>query len=404
MGSNRSARLVLVALAITGLLIAAFAAGIGTAWLLFERGTPLVRQSTGDEPAGFSVFWEAWHQVETYFYGDLPDAQHLAWGAIRGALASLNDAHTIFLEPQTRTKEKEDLSGRFGGIGAQVSKAEDGSILLDPMPDLPAARAGIQKGDIVVAVDGKALAPEATVEEAVALIRGPVGSTVALTLRRAGQPEPLVVQIKREEIPSPSVEWRMLEGTEGAGYVRIALFSDRTGSELKKALADLKAQGMVRLVLDLRGNGGGLLNASIDVASEFLGDGVVAYQLSKGAQPQELAAKRGGAYLEGPLVVIVDGGTASASEIVAGALQDHGRARLIGEKSYGKGSVQSVVDLSDGSSVHVTSAQWETPNRHQISGQGLTPDLEVAITDDDRAQGRDPQLERAIEALTTGGL
>jgi carboxyl-terminal processing protease len=206
----------------------------------------------------------------------------------------------------------------------------------------------------------------------------------------------------REEIPSPSVEWRMLEGAEGAGYVRIALFSDRTDGELKKALADLKAQGMVRLVLDLRGNGGGLLNASIDVASEFLGDGVVAYQLSKGAQPEELAAKRGGTYLEGPLVVLIDGGTASASEIVAGALQDRGRARLVGEKSYGKGSVQSVVDLSDGSSVHITSAQWETPNRHQISGQGLTPDVEVAITDDDRAQGRDPQLERAVEALTTG--
>ena len=403
MRSNRTLWVLLVALAITGLVIAAFGAGIGTAWLLWERGLPQAGQSTdAGEPAGFSLFWEAWRQVETRFYGELPDTQHLAWGAIRGALATLNDSHTVFLEPEPRQREKEDLSGRFGGIGALVSKAEDGSLQLDPMPDLPAAKAGIQTGDIVVAVDGQALTPETTVEEAIALIRGPVGSKVMLTLRRTGQSDPWVIELVREEIPSPSVEWRMLEGTDGLGYARIALFSDRTDSELKKALADLKEQGMTGLVLDLRGNGGGLLNASIDVASEFLGSGVIAYQLSKSAQPEELSAKRGGAYLEGPLVVLVDGGTASASEIVAGALQDRGRARLVGEKSYGKGSVQSVVDLSDGSSVHITSAQWQTPNRHQISGQGLTPDLEVAIADDDRAQGRDPQLDRAVQALTSG--
>ena len=261
---------------------------------------------------------------------------------------------------------------------------------------------GILTGDILLAVDGQELAPGIGVEEAVALIRGKVRTKVALTLRRAGVAEPWTVEIVREVIPSPSVEWRMLEGLPGTGYVRLTLFSDRTDGELKKALADLEKQGMERLVLDLRGNGGGLLGAAIDVASEFLEEGVVAYQLSKDADPQELKAKRAGSYREGPLVLLIDGGTASASEIVAGALQDRGRARLVGEKSYGKGSVQSVVDLSDGSSLHITSAQWQTPNRHHISGQGLTPDAEVAITDDDRAQGRDPQLERAVEILTNG--
>ena len=402
MRSHRTLRTLLVALAITGLVLAAFGAGIGTAWLFFHRAGPSEGEEQAGEPAHFGLFWEAWDKVEAYFYGDLPDTQHLVWGAIRGALATLNDAHTTFLEPETRTKEKQDLSGRFGGIGARVSKADDGSIVLDPMADLPAAKAGIQTGDALIAVDGQTLASDITVEQAIALVRGEVGTTVVLTLRRTGVADLWEVQVVRQEIPSPSVEWRMLEGTEGTGYVRVFLFSDRTDSELKEALSDLESRGMVRLVLDLRGNGGGLLNAAIDVGSEFLGDGVIAYQLSKAAQPQELNAKRGGAYLEGALVVLIDGGTASASEIVAGALQDRGRARLVGEKSFGKGSVQSVVDLSDGSSLHITSAQWETPNRHQISRQGLTPDAEVAITDDDRAQGLDPQLERAVELLTAG--
>lgn len=399
MRSNRNLRTLLVALTLTGLLLAAFAAGVGVSWLFFHRSAPLGGTQQGGEPPGFSLFWEAWHKVETHFYGDLPDTQHLAWGAIRGALATLDDSHTTFLEPQTRTKEKEDLSGRFGGIGARVSQADDGSILLDPMPDLPAAKAGILAGDILVAVDGRPLASGTTVEQAVSMVRGKVGTAVTLTLRRAGVPDPWDVQVVREEIPSPSVEWRMLDGSPGTGYVRITLFSDRTDMELKEALAGLKSQGTARLVLDLRGNGGGLLDAAIDVGSEFLGDGVIAYQLSKNAQPQELKAKRGGSYLEGPLAVLIDGGTASASEIVAGALQDRGRARLVGQKSFGKGSVQSVVDLSDGSSLHITSAQWETPNRHQISGQGLVPDLEATITDDDRAQGLDPQLDRAVELL-----
>jgi len=402
MRSHRTLRTLLVALTITGLVLAAFGAGIGTAWLLFHRGEPLDGEDQAGGPVGFGLFWEAWDKVEAYFYGDLPDTQHLVWGAIRGSLATLGDAHTTFLEPEVRTKEKQDLSGRFGGIGARVSKADDGSIVLYPMADLPAAKAGVQASDILIAVDGQTLASDITVEQAVALVRGEVGSSVALTLRRAGVADAWVVEIVREEIPNPSVEFRMLEGPAGVGYVRVLLFSDRTDGEVKEALSHLEAQGMLRLVLDLRGNGGGLLNAAIDVGSEFLGDGVIAYQVSKGALPMELNAKRGGAYLEGALVVLIDGGTASASEIVAGALQDRGRARLVGDKSFGKGSVQSVVDLSDGSSLHITSAQWETPNRHQISGQGLTPDAEVAITDDDRAQGLDPQLDRAVELLTAG--
>jgi carboxyl-terminal processing protease len=197
------------------------------------------------------------------------------------------------------------------------------------------------------------------------------------------------------------VEWYMLEQAEAAGYVRLALFSGRTALELEEALADLQSQGMTRLVLDLRGNGGGLFDASIDVASQFLPNGVVAYQLERGGKERTYQVSRKGILVGAPLVVLVDGATASASEIVAGALQDRGRAVLVGEKTFGKGTVQTVYDLSDGSSVHITYAEWLTPHRRQISGQGLAPDLEVTISEEDRSQGRDTQLERAIEYLVS---
>ncbi len=397
MQTGQTFKVFLFALLITTLVIGAYGAGIGTAWLLMHD-----RTATTGEAAGFGVFWEAWHLVENNFFGDLPDTQHMTWGAIRGALAALDDPHTTFLEPQPRQREKESLSGRFGGIGAFVSQAEDGSIILDPMPDLPAEQAGVQKGDAVLQVDDTEITPEMTVEDVVNLVRGEVGTVVRLTLRREGQAEPIVVEIERQEIPTPTVEARMLEEAEGVGLIRISLFGDRTKKELEDAVEELQDQGMTRLVLDLRGNGGGLLDAGIDVASEFLRDGVVLYQVSKGEREISVPVRRGGKFTEGPLVVLVDGGTASASEIVAGALQDQGRAILVGQKTYGKGSVQSVFDLSDDSSVHITSAQFLTPNRHQISGEGLTPELEVAITDEDRSQERDPQLQRAVEYLTTG--
>jgi len=395
--SKRTIRLFLVALLVTTAILSAYAAGIGTGWLLLHNKT-----ASAEEATGFSLFWEAWHLVERNFYGDLPDSQHLAWGAIRGALATLNDPHTTFLEPQPRQREKEDLSGRFGGIGAYVTQAEDGSIVLDPMPGQPAEQAGIQKGDVVLKVDDTEITPGMTADQVVALVRGQVGTVARLTLRRQGLAEPFVVEIVRQEILSPSVEWRMLEETAETGYIRITIFSDRTDRELKQALGELTGQGMTHLVLDLRGNGGGLLDAAVDVASEFLDSGPVLHQVEKGEKETTFTARSGGRFTTGPLVVLVDGGTASASEIVVGALQDRGRAIIVGQKTYGKGSVQSVFDLSDGSSVHITSAQWFTPNRRQISGQGLTPDVEVAISDEDRSQGRDPQLERAIELLTTG--
>jgi len=391
---SRTDRLFLIAALVTTALVVAFAAGVGTTYLLVQH-----RASVTAQGHDLSVFWEAWGHVEQVFYGELPDNQHLEWGLIRGALGTLNDSHTSFLEPEPRQRERELLSGRFGGIGAYVTQAEDGRIVLEPMPDLPAEKAGIRKGDTLLKVDDTEVTSGMKVDEVTASIRGEFGTVVHLTLRHEGETQPFTVEITREEIPTPTVEWRMLDEPAATGYIRISLFSDRTDKELKQALDKLKDQGMTQLVLDLRGNGGGLLNAGVDVASEFLSGGPVLYQVEKGGKEQTYEAGRGGRFLDGELVLLVDGGTASAAEIVAGALQDRDRAVLVGETTYGKGSVQQVFDLSDGSSVHITYADWLTPNHRQITGVGLTPDFEVGITDDDRSNGRDPQLDRAIQWL-----
>jgi len=284
----------------------------------------------------------------------------------------LDDPYTTFVEPKPRQLEKDDLRGSFGGIGAWVSKRDDGAIVLKPMEDKPAQRAGVLEGDIVIKVDDQEISPDMSLEDVILLIRGPVGSVVTLTISRTGHPEPLVFEITREKVETPTVTWRFLDEGQGLGYVSISLFTERTDKELEAALKDLKAQGATRLILDLRNNSGGLLQTAIDVASQFLPDGIVLYEQRRDQQEEKsYPVRQGGEATDIPLVVLVNPGTASASEIVAGAIQDLGRGVLVGESTFGKGSVQLVYDLSDQSSLHVTVAHWFTP-------------------------GKDPQLDRAI--------
>ncbi|MDH7485763.1 MAG: S41 family peptidase [Anaerolineae bacterium] len=390
----RISRLLLGLFLAAALLCGTYLAGFGTCWLLDRART----QPSTAEAQNLKVFWEAWHLLDDEFLGEKPSAVQRAYGATHGMVATFNDPYTIFVEPQPRELERDELRGEFGGIGAWVGLDEEGHIVLTPMKDSPAAQAGIQEGDVVVAVDGQEVGGM-TPEQVVALIRGPVGSTVRLTLRRAGLAEPLEFEIERQTIELPTVEYRLLEQDPKAGYVAIRLIGERTPDELKDALRDLRQQGAARLILDLRHNPGGALLASVDVASQFLPGGVVLYEQRKDGQEKPYYAARSGLALDWPLAVLVDAATASGAEIIAGALQDHGRARIIGEQTFGKGSVQNVHDLSDGSSLHVTVARWLTPHRHQIDGQGLTPDDVVPFTDEDRAAGRDPQLERAVAYL-----
>jgi carboxyl-terminal processing protease len=379
-----------------------------TAWLIFSLGAAigfgihwyLSRDNpTSEEARQFGIYWETWRIVADKFYGDIPAGPVPVYGAIKGALGTLNDPYTLFVEPQPRALEKADLEGKFGGIGALIRRGKAGEIILQPMVNSPAEKAGVKKDDVLVRVDDTAITAEMTTDQVVLLIRGEVGSQVTLILKRAEAAEPLTIVVTREVIETPSVEWRVLDQDHAIGYVHIRLFTERTGEETERAIQDLRAQGMTSLVVDLRDNGGGLLDAAVDVASQFLGSGVVLYEERRGQAERSYTVERGGVALDQPLALLVNGGTASASEIVAGALQDQQRARLIGEKTYGKGSVQLVYDLSDQSSVHVTVARWLTPNRHQIDNQGLAPDIEVAVSEEDRTAGKDPQLERAVAYL-----
>ena len=345
--------------------------------------------------AALGVFWEAWERLEDHFYGDLPTPQERTYGAIRSALELLGDPYTVFVEPQPRELERDRMRGMFGGIGVDLHRDGEGQMRLSPYPDSPAERAGLRDGDILLAANGETVDEATTVEDARAWLHGEPGTDVMLRISRPPTP-PFEVTITREEIEVPSVVWRVLEATPDVGYVQVETFTERTDDEVVAALIELQNNaGITSLVLDLRGNAGGLISPAVSTASQFLRDGVVVIEMSRDEEERSLKVEEGGVATDIPLAVLVDGGTASAAEIVAGALQDYGRAPLIGESTFGKGAVQLIYDLSDGSSLHVTSAIWLTPKRHQIDGEGLTPD--VVVSHGDGMQ--DEQLERAVAYL-----
>lgn len=352
----------------------------------------------------FDVFWEAWNRVESSYIGDLPIQQQRTYGAIRGSLDTLNDPYTVFIEPVIRDREREQLQGSFGGIGAYVSRPEDGGdVILDPIPGNPAEKAGILPGDILVEVDGEPVTAELTVAEIADMVKGEKGTIVVLTVIHPGETETTDIDVVRDDILIPSVAYRLLEGEENTGYVRLSRFSAESAAEVANALSDLKEQGAASYILDLRQNRGGLLDAAVEVADLFLTGGPVLIQQSRDEGERIFDATNQTMIPDAPVIVLIDSGTASAAEIVAGALQDRARAQLVGnEPTFGKGSVQLVFDLSDGSSVHVTSARWLTPNGTQLDGEGIKPDITVEVTQEALDNGRDEVLDHAIELLAKG--
>jgi len=375
----------------------AFSAGFLTNELI--KGRSAFGSST-DLSEGFSVFWEAWDKVEKNYIGTLPSSNQRTYGAVRGSFDLLNDPYTIFVEPVARDQERESLRGNFGGVGALLEKDENGDIVLTPIENNPAAEAGIIKGDILLAVDDHNITSDMTIEEVAEFIRGEEGSRVTLTVLHPDMTEPVEVTIIRDIILLPSVNYEILEQQPSVGYIRLNRFSGESSGEIEEALTFLLDQGIQSLVLDVRQNGGGLLDAAIDVSDHFLDRGPVVYQIGKDQEEMVFESSSPSIAAEIPMVVLVDGGTASAAEIVAGALQDRDRAILIGSTTFGKGSVQVVYDLSDGSSVHVTSARWLTPDRNQIDQHGLTPDIAVEVTEESITNGQDIVLEEAIAFLS----
>jgi carboxyl-terminal processing protease len=381
---------------IVALVALSFGAGYLANEIIGQRMGPANHFSQGDD---FSVFWEAWGWIENSYLGTLPAPQQTTYAAVRGALSALGDPYTIFVEPVDREEEKERLRGNFGGIGAFLERAEDGDLLLEPIPGNPAEAAGILTGDVLLAVDGFPIAEAMTVADVADLIRGEEGTEVTLEIVRQGEEESIEVTITRAAILLPSVTYRVLEEDPSIGYIRLGRFSAESAGEVGDALQDLQRQGATKVILDLRQNGGGLLDAAVDVSDHFLEGGTVLYQISRDEDEREFTATDTTLAGEEPLVVLIDGGTASAAEIVAGALGDRDRATLIGVTSFGKGSVQLVYDLSDGSSVHVTSARWYTPDRRELDQYGLEPDISVEPSQEAIDAGRDETLQRAIEYL-----
>jgi carboxyl-terminal processing protease len=389
--TNRS-RDILTVLLVVFMAVAAFVAG----YLANDLRQGRLFGSDAQAADNFDLFWEAWSWVEHSYIGQMPEARNITYGAIRGSLAVLGDPYTIFVEPPAREAERESLRGNFGGIGATVGRDEEGNLVLTPIAGNPAEAAGILVGDILLAVDGRQVGPDMAVAAVVEIIRGEQGTPVVLTVLHPGSDEPVDITIIRSTILLPSVSYRLLEEDPTIGYIQLTRFSNESAGEVQQAIVDLQEQGAEKLILDMRHNGGGLLDAAVSVSDLFLSAGPILYQVTRSDEKEFLATDEtpaGGM----PLVVLVDEATASAAEIVAGALQDRERAILIGRTTFGKGAVQLVYDLSDGSSVHVTSARWLTPDRHQIDQQGLTPEIVVEATEDALAAGRDEILESAID-------
>ena len=360
--------------------------------------SPQQQSTTPDElETLFQPFWEAWNIVHDEYVDQPVDDLALMQGAIRGMIDSLGDTHSSYMDPKTYEEANNSLSGEYEGIGAWVDTTADYLTIISPIPDSPAEKAGMEPGDKIVAIDGDDMTG-IDAELVRQRVLGPAGSTVVLSVAREGEPELLDFSIKREKIVIKSATGEMLENN--IGYVQITTFGDKTTSELRAALADLMAQNPKGLIIDLRNNGGGYLQTSVEVASEFIGDGVILYEQYGDGKRTTYQALKDGQATDIPLVVLINEGTASASEIVAGAIQDHERGKLVGVTSYGKGSVQNWVPLNNNQgAVRITIAKWLTPNERTIHGEGLTPDVEVEITDEDRQANVDPQLDKAIEVL-----
>lgn len=379
-------RSLLLGLGLGALLALVFAAG----FLLSDQ---LDAQAAAPASGGeYALLDEVQALIDRFYVRNQPEYRQREYGAIRGMLSTLNDPYTFFIEPSTAASESDVLAGTYGGIGVQVVRAGPEDLVLYPFADGPADVAGIEAEDRLIAVNGQPLDPATSLDVVDQLLRGEVkpGSGVTLTVQRGD--EQLDFFVEFAVINVPSVVWRMLG--DGLGYVQIMRFSARTPEELNAAAEALLNAGAQGLVLDLRDNAGGLLQESIQAADVFVDDGVLVYE--RGPSGEKSYDSTTGGLLSGlPMRVLVNGRTASGAEIVAGAIRDSGRGLLVGERTYGKGTVQQILPLSDSSSLHVTSSEWFTPARQPLDRVGLEPDVPVAPD----PTGLDTALAAAVEEV-----
>ncbi|MBI4498339.1 MAG: S41 family peptidase [Chloroflexi bacterium] len=400
----RAARLVVFTLLMVVVLGLAFTAGFGTAQSLPTSPRPLrmLQGALGegaaqDQPRHFKLLGEIWETLQQdYVDPKALDPDKLGRSAIEGMITALGDPHTTYIDAQSYALERTSFQQSYEGIGAHVTQNGDEIIIVAPIAGSPAEAAGLRPGDRILEVNGEST-KGMNLADAVAKIKGPGGTRVRLVVLHDGESAPTTVEITRAQIKTGSVFTRMLP--DNIAHIRITQFGQRTGTELRDALREVKGQGARAIVLDLRNNPGGLLDTTVEAASQFLQDGVVAYQVDRNGNRESWKVRSGGEAPTLPLAVLVNQGSASGSEVLAGAIQDRGRGAIIGTKTFGKGSVNHIRELSDGSALYVTIARWLTPKEQLIEGNGLTPDIVVPVTEEDIRSQRDPQLERSLEYL-----
>lgn len=345
----------------------------------------------------FNLFWEVWDMLdEKYVDREKLNEKEMFYGAIGGMVSSLEDPYTVFMNPAVAQEFEQDLAGTFEGIGAEIGIRNDILTIIAPLADMPAEKAGLRAGDKVYAIDGESTAG-ITVDEAVNKIRGPHGTEVVLTISRDGLEKAEDVSITRGVIVVKSVKTELRD--DKIFVVQITNFNDDTLDLFDKAIQEIIAKNPKAVILDLRNNPGGYLDTAIEVASEWVEEGVVVTEKFSEEKKDEYLARGRARLKDYNTVVLINQGSASASEIVAGALQDTKKAKIIGKQTFGKGSVQVLENLSDGSSVKITVAKWLTPNGNCINETGITPDVEVDLTEEDYNADKDPQMEKAVEIL-----
>jgi carboxyl-terminal processing protease len=376
-----------------------------------EQGKP--------ETIDFAPFWKAWNIInDKYVSADSASDNEKVWGAISGLTASLGDAYSVFFTPDEFAMFRESITGNFEGVGMEVGMRDRALTVIAPLKDTPAFRAGVKSGDRILAIDGT-VTVHMSLEKAVSLIRGDRGSRVELTVYREEEAEPIIISIVRDVITIPTIEVDImpthdkLAGADtsklslgqirnGVFIIRLFNFNANASDQFRGALRQFVESGSEKLIIDLRDNPGGFLEAAVDIASWFLpaGEVIVKEEHAYGVVEREFRSKGYNIFNKKiRIAILINSGSASASEILAGALQEHGVATLVGEKSFGKGSVQELIEITPNTAMKLTIAKWLTPNGISISEGGLTPDVTIGITKEDIENKQDPQMDKAIEIL-----
>ncbi|MEK7213687.1 MAG: S41 family peptidase [Patescibacteria group bacterium] len=422
MNNQQQKKLVLIVIGLVVLLLVFFTGSyVGERSARKELLTIPIPNSVPVTPEQFEPFWKVWNVLsEKFVTATTTDTQQRIWSSIQGLASSQGDPYTVFFPPEENKSFKSDIAGNFEGVGMEIGIKDGILTIVSPLKGSPAYRAGMKTGDKIIKIDDKPSA-DLPVDKAVKLIRGKKGTSVKLTLIREGISEPLEKTIIREIIDIPTIETEIKPNlvnasndnpnglrADGIFVIRLFSFSAQSPELFRKALRDFLESGSHKLILDLRGNPGGYLDAAWDMASWFLPSGKLIVTEDFGGKGEnkvykskgyDIMNKFFGGQEKYKMVILVNNGSASASEILAGALQEHGIAKLVGTKTFGKGSVQELVEITPETSLKVTIARWLTPKEHNLSHDGLVPDIEVKITQKDLENKIDPQLDRAVEIL-----